>query len=89
MPWAASAASGRRRGARTGAAGTFYRSKAYDGRLGNDWGAIQWDGGVGVGPLEQEDVGLLAGLEDAEIGVDGGQTLSGAATYLSDALRSS
>lgn len=36
-------------GARTGAAGTFYRSKAYDGRLGNDWGAIQWDGGVGVG----------------------------------------
>lgn len=29
--------------------GTFYRSKAYDQRLGNDWAAIQWDRGVAVG----------------------------------------
>ncbi len=29
-------------------------------------------GVVGHGPLEEEDVGLLAGLEHAELGVDGG-----------------
>ncbi|MEX3505742.1 hypothetical protein [Corynebacterium sp. LK2510] len=29
--------------------GTFYRSRAYDGRLGNDWAAIQWDLGVAIG----------------------------------------
>lgn len=32
-----------------GAAGTLYRSKAYDGHLSNDWAAIQWDPGVAVG----------------------------------------
>lgn len=37
-------------GPRTGAAGTFYRSKAYDGHLSNDWAAIQWDPGVRMGP---------------------------------------
>lgn len=37
-------------GPRTGAVGTFYRSKAYDGQLSNDWAAIQWDAGVQMGP---------------------------------------
>lgn len=36
-------------GARTGAVGTLFRSKAYDGHLSNDWAAIQWDPGVHVG----------------------------------------
>ena len=34
--------------ARSGAVGTLYRSRAYDGHLGNDWAAIQWDPGVRV-----------------------------------------
>lgn len=34
----------------SGLVGTFYRSKAYDNRLGNDWAAIQWDSGVTIGP---------------------------------------
>lgn len=34
----------------SGHVGTFYRSKAFDNRLGNDWAAIQWDGGVNIGP---------------------------------------
>lgn len=36
-------------GARSGAVGTLFRSKAYDGHLSNDWAAIQWDRGVHVG----------------------------------------
>lgn len=36
-------------GVSSGPVGTFYRSKRYDRKLGNDWAAIQWDPGVGVG----------------------------------------
>ncbi len=39
-----------RTGARSGAVGTLYRSKLYDGHLSNDWAAIQWDPGVHMGP---------------------------------------
>lgn len=36
-------------GASSGPIGTFFRSKVFDSRLGNDWAAIQWDPGVAIG----------------------------------------
>lgn len=32
----------------SGPVGTLHRSAGYDGHLGNDWAAIQWDGGITV-----------------------------------------
>ncbi|SDS20279.1 trypsin-like serine protease [Corynebacterium timonense] len=40
----------RRNGTSSAIVGTFYRSKSYDNRLGNDWAAIQWDDNVTIGP---------------------------------------